>query len=88
MNKIKSVYLCTYTRICVCLFVFVLYCRFQAHTKRMVTLVKEIVTEASNEISNWSLKGQDRPPYLKKKYYLRSPHIFQFSRNLGAILKV
>ena len=66
MNKIKSVYLCTYTRICVCLFVFVLYCRFQAHTKRMVTLVKEIVTEASNEISNWSLKGQDRPPYLKK----------------------
>jgi hypothetical protein len=53
-----------YTRICV--FIFVSYCRFQADNERMNTIVKEIVTQTSNEFSNWPLLGQDRPPYLKK----------------------
>jgi hypothetical protein len=81
----EHLFMYVYTHMC--LFVFVLYCRFQAHTERMDTLVKEIVTETSNEISNWPLIGQDRPPYLKKNY-LRSPQIFQSSRNLGANLKI
>jgi len=50
-----------------CLFVCLeLYCRFQVQTERKDMFVKEIVTETSNELSNWSLTGQDRPIYLKK----------------------
>jgi len=76
--------------VCVCLFVFVLYCRFQVHTERMDIFVKEMATENPNEVSNWSLIGQDHPSYLKKKKkdYLRSPQIFQFSMKLGATSKV
>jgi len=58
--------------VCVCLFVFVLYCRFQVHTERMDIFVKEMATENPNEVSNWSLIGQDRPSYLKKKKGLSS----------------
>jgi hypothetical protein len=69
-----------YTRICV--FVcFELYCRSKVHTERMDMFVKEIVTEASSELSNWSLIRQDRPLYLKKGLSTESTNFPTFQKS-------